>query len=163
MKTVNQRLFPFEKISLGIWKCLNPKYFSPQTNILNVPVYHYCLRYVAKNSCCEPVHHWLITKWCHHNLKLVHSTCSPVKSVIFQTFSRPKGTVLIVANNFIFLGEYTIQILCGKDEVGEGPYYVNVYNPKSVIINNMPFHCFVGEKCTFLGLNNYLVQKLCAF
>lgn len=47
-------------------------------------------------------------------------------------------------------GEYTIRILCGKDEVGEGPYYVNVYNPKSVIINNMPFHCFVGEKCTFL-------------
>lgn len=48
------------------------------------------------------------------------------------------------------VGEYTIRILCGKDEVGEGPYYVNVYNPKSVIINNMPFHCFVGEKCTFL-------------
>ncbi|XP_034327974.2 filamin-A isoform X1 [Magallana gigas] len=47
-------------------------------------------------------------------------------------------------------GEYTIRILCGKDEVGEGPYHVNVYNPKSVIINNMPFHCFVGEKCTFL-------------
>lgn len=73
------------------------------------------------------------------------------------------GTVLIVANNFMFLGEYTIRILCGKDEVGEGPYYVNVYNPKSVIINNMPFHCFVREKCTFLGLNNYLVQKLRAF
>lgn len=37
---------------------------------------------------------------------------------------------------------------------------MNVYNPKSVIINNMPFHCFVGEKCTFLGLNNYLIILL---
>lgn len=35
---------------------------------------------------------------------------------------------------------------------------MNVFNPKSVIVSNMPFHCFVGEKCTFLGklaFNNY--------
>ncbi|XP_078312683.1 filamin-A-like isoform X1 [Crassostrea virginica] len=48
------------------------------------------------------------------------------------------------------VGEYTIHVLCGKDEIAGGPYYVNVFNPKSVIVSNMPFHCFVGEKCTFL-------------
>ncbi|XP_056004557.1 filamin-C-like isoform X2 [Ostrea edulis] len=48
------------------------------------------------------------------------------------------------------VGEYTIQVFCGKDEICGGPHYVNVFNPKSVIINNMPFHCFLGEKCTFL-------------
>ncbi|XP_061194597.1 filamin-C-like isoform X3 [Saccostrea echinata] len=48
------------------------------------------------------------------------------------------------------VGQYTIQVFCGKDEICGGPQYVNVFNPKSVIINNMPFHCFVGETCTFL-------------
>lgn len=37
---------------------------------------------------------------------------------------------------------------------------MNVYNLKSVIINNMFFYCFVGEKCIFLGLNNYLIILL---
>ncbi|XP_062567858.1 filamin-A-like isoform X3 [Saccostrea cucullata] len=48
------------------------------------------------------------------------------------------------------VGQYTIQVFCGKDDLCGGPQYVNVFNPKSVIINNMPFHTFVGETCTFL-------------